>query len=276
MATEPSDSDIFEAASSGTPEPAPAGETTPPAVEQPGTVEQPAQTPMVAQPTPVTAEEPTAINDQGHRVPISELLDQREKRQAAERRAEELERRLQDIERRNQPQRQQAPDVLERPEDFAGYVRSEAERLASARIVNMSFADVEDANPEGFRKAWQGLQERVRSGDQRLADEIRNAPNPGRALMRWHQREETLRQIGDGGLDGYRQRALDEAMKDPAFRAKAMEAWRAEAATAAQPQPGSRSQTPSIPSLNRTTGAPMATVGPLSDAELFEKASARR
>lgn len=93
--------------------------------------------------------------------------------------------------------------------------------------------------------------------------------------MKWHQREQTLQQIGNGGLDGYRSRMLDEALKDPAFRQKAMEAWRDEA----QANTPLRSQTtPPIPSLNRTTGASGhgGSRSAISDAELFQNATARR
>lgn len=267
------DSDIFAAAMSDAPIEAAATESNPaPApVEQPAAVAQP--TPSVEQP----ASDPLVTNEQGHRVPLSELLEQREKRQAAERRAEEVERRMSELQaqmRASQQPPRQIPDVLEDPSGFAGHVRTDVEGLVRNQIVNMTFEDVREQNPEAFDAAWRALQGRIQSGDSRTAAEIRNATNPGRALMKWHQREQTLQSIGDGGLDGYRQRALDEALKDPAFRQKAMEAWREEAQANTQPR---SPNTPSLPSLNRTTGAAAgASRTAVSDAELFQTATARR
>lgn len=264
------DSDIFAAAMSDAPIEPVAVDTSPePAPEaQPAPVEQPQ--PVAEQPAP----EPVVTNDQGHRVPLSELLEQRERRQAAERRAEETERQFKELQAqlRAQQEPRKIPDVLEDPQGYAGHVRTDVETLVQSRIINMTFEEVREQNPEAFDAAWRALQA---NGDQRIAADIRNAVNPGRALMKWHQREQTLQQIGTGGLDGYRQRTLDEALKDPAFRQKAMEAWREEAQANTPP----RSQTtPSIPSLNRTTGAAGhgAARTAISDAELFQNATARR
>lgn len=271
---------MFAAASGPAPtEPAPApaaAEATPPA-PGPAAV-QPAETAPPVTPTPEAPAEPTVINEAGHRVPLSEHLAEREKRQAAERRAEEAERRAQDFERQfrqaQQPQRQPVPDALENPQAYAEHLQSEMDRRMRGMVVNMSFDMVRESNPTGFQAAWAALQDQVRSGNTRLRDEIVGSANPGSALMRWHQREETLRQIGEGGLDGYRTRTLEEALKDPSFRTRAMEVWRAEAG---QMQTGTSPPPPSIPSLNQTTGAARKPDGvAMSGAELFEAASAPR
>ena len=265
------DSDIFAAAMSDEPiEPVTTAPSPEPVIqEQPAPVEQPQ--PVAEQP----AAEPVVTNDQGHRVPLSELLEQREKRQAAERRAEDTERQIRELQAQLRAQQQpprQIPDVLEDPQGYAGHVRTDVETLVQSRIINMTFEEVRENNPEGFDAAWRALQA---NGDQRVAEEIRNAVNPGRALMKWHQREQTLQQIGNGGLDGYRQRTLDEALKDPAFRQRAMEAWREEAQANTQPRSPT---TPQIPSLNRTTGAAGhgAARTAISDAEIFQSATAPR
>jgi len=148
------------------------------------------------------------------------------------------------------------------------------DRRMRGMVVDMSFDMVRESNPTGFQAAFSALKEQVDRGNTRLRDEIVGASNPGSALMRWHQREETLRQIGEGGLDGYRTRTLEEALKDPNFRTRAMEAWRAEAG---QMQTGTSPPPPSIPSLNQTTGAARRPdSGPLSGEALFEAASAPR
>lgn len=278
-----SGSDIFDAASVDTsPEPAPTPATpepsAPPAIAQPDA--QPTATTAPATPPADPAaspQEPTVINEQGNRVPLSELLEQRERRQAAERKAEEAERRYQELERQlrqSQQPRTPPPDVLENPQAFAGHLEQSMEQRFRGMMVNMSFDMVRESNPNGFQAAWSALQDQVRSGNSRVRDEIVSSPNPGSALMRWHQREETIRQIGDGGLEAYRQRMLDEAMKDPNFRTRAMEAWRTEAQ---QTQTSASSPPPSIPSLNRTTGvANPPERSSVSGAELFEAASAPR
>lgn len=278
-----SGSDIFDAASvDASPEPV----STPAAPEPsapPATVQPEALPPVATAPEPppvdpaAPPQEPTVLNEHGNRVPLSELLEQRERRQAAERKAEEAERRYQELERQlrqSQQPRTPPPDVLENPQAFAGHLEQAMEQRFRGMMVNMSFDMVRESNPTGFQAAWGALQDQIRSGNSRIRDEIISSPNPGSALMRWHQREETIRQIGDGGLDAYRQRTLDEAMKDPNFRTRAMEAWRTEAQ---QTQTSASSPPPSIPSLNRTTGASrQLDQSAVSGAELFEAASAPR
>jgi hypothetical protein len=265
-----SDSALFDAAMNDAP-------AEPAAVVQDAPVAEAAPAP-VPQPEPVTqaettpAAEPTVVNEQGHRVPLSEYLGEREKRQAAERRAQEIEQQLNELRRQQRPQ--PIPDLLESPENYAAHVRQQVSQEARAMVLNMAFETTRAQDQAAFDAAFAALEGRVRAGDTRTRDEIVNAPHPGIALMRWHKQQETLRQIGDGGLDAFRQRALDEALKDPAFRTKAMEAWRTEAQQ--QPANGSR-PSPSLPSVNRLTGsARSADAGPLTDAELFEHATARR
>lgn len=279
-----SDADIFASAVSGdvSPEPAPTSATpepsAPPAIAQPDA--QPTATTAPATPPVDPAappQEPTVINEQGNRVPLPEYLGERDRRKVAERKAEEAERRYQELERQfrqSQQPRTPPPDVLENPQAFAGHLEQSMEQRFRGMMVNMSFDMVRESNPNGFQAAWSALQDQVRSGNSRVRDEIVSSPNPGSALMRWHQREETIRQIGDGGLEAYRQRMLDEAMKDPNFRTRAMEAWRTEAQ---QTQTSASPPNPSVPSLNRTTGTrPAVPAGAPSDAEIFAHATARR
>jgi hypothetical protein len=101
-----------------------------------------------------------------------------------------------------------------------------------------------------------------------LAAQMRQSSNPVEAVIKWHQRNKMMDTTG-GDLNKYREKVLEEAMKDPAFQAKVLEATRQTAP--ANPQ----FRVP--PSLNKATGAGVSNVDPdddASDAGIFRHAMA--
>lgn len=88
---------------------------------------------------------------------------------------------------------------------------------------------------------------------------IMKTPNRFEAAVRWHERTQTLEQIGSGGLEGYQQKLREQWLKDPAFLQQAFEAHRQMATPVATGVPGGRAPSPSnvtrMPSLNRATAA---------------------
>lgn len=204
------------------------------------------ETPAATVETPAKVETPA-----DHRIPLAEHLSEREKRQAAERRAEEAEIQLRRLsQRQQQPRQQEKPiDLLENPDGYAAALENRISRQLLARHLNASFEEAHEQHGEAFSTAYGALLRAVEDGDHALRERIANAGNPGRALMRWHQEREAIREIG-GDLQGYRKKLLTdegfrkEALSDaefkkfvmshPDFRKEAMEAWRAEAAGQSQ------------------------------------------
>ena len=229
---------------------------------------------------------------EGGQIPSWRLREIREERDriAAEhaadrRRLEALEHeRAQWIQRQRQMQEaQQAPprpDPINDPEGFAEYVESiVASRVHSVEEsnrnnwVNLTFAEQHEAHGETFEKAMQAL-EQARSPQ--IVANIREAVNPGKALMRWYRQETARREVGDD-LEGYKKRLRDELKKDPEFRKEFMADLDAEARG---PSAGrSSSNVTDLPSLNRAPGGGgRQTLGDLgsSDAEIYASLTAKR
>lgn len=201
-----------------------------------------------------------------HRIPLPVYLEQRERAQAAERRAEQNERQMAALRRemaqlRNPPKQ---PDLIADPDTWSESLTQRIERQVQTRFLNSSFADAHDQHREAFDQAFHALEQQVQAGDNGLRDKIVNAHNPGRELMRWHGEQRTLAEIGETGLDGYRNNVAQEAYQAvihvPEIRKPILQALIAEArkdpAFNARYQAGRRSggnDSVSMPSLNRQT-----------------------
>lgn len=239
------------------------------------------------------------------RVPVSELLDERRARQAAEttlasertaftQRFTALEQRLDALMRPPQnPQQQQQPggqqvpevDIFSDPNKVLTDLRTSMsteydQKLTNAR-VEMSFALAHDSLGEKFETAYKELTTLdhrdpvARSTVQR----IMAAPNPAKALMTWHGNQSIAKEV-NGDPAAYRQRVRDEILKDPAVRQQIIDDLRAEANGGQRPAnngQGARhvvrapanngAQRRSIPSLNTDAAGGSAQV---ADPELYD------
>lgn len=227
-----------------------------------------------------TSEQPQPVEDEPkrHHVPLSEYLSEREKRQAFERRAEEAERERQRYERElaqaRQPKRepQPPPNILDDPDGYANHVRQTIRAEMVRERLDASFDDAREQHGEAFDKAFSSLMARVDAGDTRLRAEIVNAPNPGRALMRWHRQQEALREIGDDPT-AYKTKLRQELLSDEAFRKEAMAAWGAQPAAGQTDRPN----VTGLPSVNGATGARSGAAGAdSSDARVVFQSIAGR
>lgn len=259
------------------PEPEVQEEVTPQADAEPApeaTEEAPQQPPAEKQPEP----------PQGHQVPLSELLNTRERAQKAEREVEEFRRELaqlrQQMTSQAQPQQQrELPDPLHDPAGYAQYIQEQVEARAQHLRVSGSLQDAHEQHGEAFEAAFKAADQAIRQGDASLNDRIRNAANPGRFIMNWHKQQETLRETG-GDITAYRERIIQEQREtlknDPAFRAALIAEMRSQAASSNAP---TANVTSLPPSLNRAPAAARQTVdtdAQMSDRELFQDAMRRR
>ncbi len=105
-----------------------------------------------------------------------------------------------------------------------------------------------------------------------LGQHMRNSDDPVGVAMQWYQRDKLLKETG-GDLTSYRTRIIEEALKDPATLAKAVELARGQASTTT----GSRPNVQLPPSINKATGSGVSNAvadDDTSDAATFRYAMA--
>jgi hypothetical protein len=233
------------------------------------------------EPVAEAAPEPVAVQPEpekvDHRIPLTELLNEREKRQAEQRRAEQLMRELETLRQQLQPQRQapQAPDQFQDPEGYNAYwehrlqeQQTHFQQAMRGVQAENSLARAHDKHGEVFEKAYQAVMDRASQGDRSIAQQMVNSPNPGESIVAWYKRESTLQMVGDDP-EAFLNKKLEEKLNDPEFLAKAIERARGVAST----QP---TQVKLPPSLNKVAAASRADDGAtLSDAGLYHHAIGR-
>lgn len=236
-----------------------------------------------AEPQP-EAKQAVPEDDKTGNVPSWRLREEREAREAALRRVDEesraryaLQSQLQDMQR--QMERLQAPK--QEPVDFftdpnAAFKQQLSpfeqrfESLASEVRLNTSKAmavSLHGAQP--VMEMEQAIEKAMAANDpdmMPLAAQMRASNDPVSVAMKWHQSRKLWETTG-GDPDAYRQRVLDEAMKNPEFQAKVIELARGQA-------PAQSSSRPNIqlpPSLNKASGSGSSTVSG-EDADMSDRA----
>lgn len=231
------------------------------------------------------------------RVPVGELLSERKARQAAEERATAVESQAQrdlaamnaridrilsgqerPVQEQPRPQQQQPaaptkPDMFSDPEGYEAWLRADIVQGFTQQRVESSLSDAHEQFGEKFVKAYQDLTgiNVTNTSDRSVAGLSRNdpiaqatvqrimaSPNPGRALMNWHNQQTVIR---EGGTPQFREKVEAEArerlMKDPDFRKQMLADLRAEAANGGQ----ARSITRIPKSINDASGGTSAQRG---------------
>jgi len=218
-------------------------------------------------------------------VPISELLDERDKRRALEARLAKFEE-----EERSRKTQEQPPDPFSNPGAFA----DQRIQAALAPVLQPLYQHMAQTNrqlaiaqygQEAVDAAMQTFDGEWSQGRMDRAENFRvmSQPNPFAAAVKWHKDRLALAEVGDDPV-AYRKRLLEEALNDPEFLGRAIEVARTQGArrpvTAApqrtQAQPG-RAQPPPRPngglppSINRQgpPGGEQPLVTDLGDDDLY-------
>lgn len=276
--------------------------------DQPVEAEPPKQeTPVeAAAQDPAPAQQPPAREDDDGKIPSWRMREIREARDAERARAEKAEadarqavfaaqqmqnalaamqQQLQALQ--NPPKTPAAtPNMFEDPDAYTGHweqrFASQQEtfqkQLRQMRLEN-NLSITAMVHKDDFQPAYDAFTQAVAGGDRVLAQRVFSSADPGGAMVAWHREQSTLKEIG-GDPQSYVQRKLDEALKDPAFLAKALEAARAQAsgqpvapATPAQPAARPNTVTQLPPSLRSVPGASASAdssgLDRLSEEELF-------
>lgn len=198
----------------------------------------PAETP--AEPVEAQATEPAPVAppapEPAH-APITALLDEREKRQAAERRAQEIEARLRAYE---QQQQVSVPDAYDDPEGFATFQQQQIEQRIYATNLQWSrrIAEVQHT-PQVVAQAHEWGVERCNT-DPFFNQKVQSSPDPyGFVIDQW-KREQLLAEVKPDDLEQFR-------------------AWKAQMATGApQPQPVAQVRASTPPPPPSLASAPSA------------------
>jgi len=238
-------------------------------------------------------QQPPAKEDDGGNVPswrvreINEKLrDERKAREESEHAARTyqaqaaqfqqhlvaLQQQLQALQNPQKPQQPQTPpNMFEDPDGFTGHwdqrltaiengLKGEFQREIRKVRLESNLATTAHLYKEEFPEALQAF-EQAAVNDQALKHRVFGSADPGGAIVAWHKERKALQEIG-GDPTSYVQRKLDEALKDPAFLAKALEAARAQAGghpvvstTTAQPAARPNTVTQLPPSLRSVPGS---------------------
>lgn len=198
------------------------------------------------------------------RVPLSEHLQEREKRQAAESRAQAIEQQMQSLQRQMEAMRTKAepkepakePDWYDDPQAATQhYVAPHIDQINQRLMYNARLAASGAYGQDKVQAAQEAFDNAINSGgiDHSDYQRVMSAPNPFEAAVQWHQRHAVLQEVGSDPT-AYRERIIEEAMKDPEVRKRVMESVQAEAR---QPvnndRPATTTRLP--PSLNSRTSA---------------------
>jgi hypothetical protein len=217
-------------------------------------------------------------------VPAGRLREEAEARRRAERERDDLLRQLAMARQPPQPQQPppKPPDVFENP---SGFVQNEVKPLIDQfkqemqlqrEAYSMDMA-AQRFGPETVAHSRQALEHFMKNGDPMAwatYNRAMQSHDPYGVIAGWYQERSLLHEVG-GDLNGYRQRILEEAMKNPDFQRQVIEASKGGAQHVARP---ATSSVPKIPSLGSVgAGGGETDLQEPSDDQLFRAAvTARR
>lgn len=232
------------------------------------------QKPEPAPAATAEAEQPAKRQpDVDHRVPLRELLDERDRRQHFEREIEKLQRQIAEMQRASQP-KPQTPDIFENPNGFVESVEDRIERRFREQEANFALKLAHREHGKEFETAYENLIRAGHNGDRASVQSVLSARDPGEALMRWHKQRVLVEKTG-GDLDGFLKKREDELLDNPEFLKRVAEKLRAQAGGV---QSNTRPAVNLPPSLSRIAPAAPQSGGSdddMSDRDLL-RASLRR
>lgn len=245
-------------------------------VEQPVTIEAPA---AEAQP----AAEQAAPS--GGNVPVGAVQDERQKRQAAQQRADDLEKQLavmqgqislltQQRQPAQQPQQEQQPvSIFENPDEYLKSqltpVQQQVQEMREMIWEGQAAQTHGMEALEAAKKAAEALFGKPEGHE--LHRRLTSGGNPFDHLVKWHKQQQAFAKVGDDP-DAWLGAEIEKRLSDPAFLAQAIE--RARTGVAANPAARSQPVTQIPPSLNRLpAGGNQPADTDMSDGALFSHAT---
>ena len=180
----------------------------PAAAPAPETAHEPAQ-PAVAPEmgTGGIATPPVAEPEKPAAIPISALLDEREKRQAAERQAQEYQRRIQEFEAAQKPK----PDFFDNPDAVIAAERAQVQQMLWNERLNMSEMLARQAHGDDLVTQAAEAYAQAAKQNPALAFDLQRQPNPYGHVVQLHKKQQALSKIGDDP-DAYIERMVQERL----------------------------------------------------------------
>ena len=181
----------------------------------------------------------------------------------------------------------QRPDLFEDPQGFVAYIERQNEARIEALRGQMEAQRVEGSlsvahqkHGEAFISAFDAVKklDPQNPENRSLVQRMYRSPNPGEELVRWHKRNEALREFGDDP-NAYKARVQEEARKalmaDPEFQRQVVESLRESATMGDAGKPRTVTRLPA--SLNRASGSNARSpnnneIADGSDAAIFNSA----
>lgn len=218
---------------------------------------------------PQTPEPPPAAPDPTQRlVPLSELLDTRDKlrKRAEEAERQGYERALREFQAKQQADAQPAPEIWDKPDEFVRrQIAPEVSRLEQALLRQEEWerqrsfdSAIQEYGQDLVEKAYTAMHEAVKQKRDPEAiaahERIMSNYHPWRGVVDWYKRARVARDP-------------DELLKDPEFIKRAVETYNAQAA--ANPVTRQPSAAASLPSVSRA-GTPAV---PMDEVEAYDKLS---
>jgi len=190
------------------------------------------------------------------RLAKAEAEAERQRRTTLEQELVQMRQQLQTLQKPKDEPKQEEIDPLIDPQGFAKRLQSSFQEQLQEQLrevqLNNNLALASVKHGEKFDAAYNAFVQAAQQGDRLTYQSVMNSPNPGEAMVRWHAQQMTLKEVGSDPA-AYKQKLLDEAMKDPAFQAKVIEAIKGGSVQSGQRPQNNITQLP--PSLSRATGS---------------------
>jgi hypothetical protein len=214
-----------------------------------------------------TAEKPE-VDDNAPQVPSWRLREINEEKRRVADENERLKAELANFRRTQQQPPKEAkeetddgPDPLLDPKGYAKHVRDEIRNELLNERREDSMKSAHDADPAGFKAAYDASMQAMQSGDVSIKARMQNARDPGKELLKWHKEQKVKAEVGDD-LEAYIAKKVEERINAQAHP------------NAQTQQPNGRPRTSLPPSLNgasRANTTLKAAQDDVSDDEMFRQ-----
>lgn len=286
------DKDLYDHAVS---EPSPAPSTPAPA-EAPVPEQGPAPTPAPQQQAPAVPrddqgrfapkqppqpQQPQQRQPEDHRVPLRDLLEERERRQKIEAEANEMRNAWAQFQRAQQAaaQQQQAPQtIFDNPDEYLqnrvmAPLRQEGQMYMLKVKDDISRYQANQQHGEQVVNAALSDLTRIRNSPQGdyIFTQIMQTGHPYDALVRWHSQARAQQQIGPDPEAWFQKRSA-QLLDDPRWQAEAAKRYYARQQQQATGRPPQVNLPPSLQTMPASSGR-TSDQGDLSDASLYSFAT---
>ncbi len=177
--------------------------------------EEPAEEPK-AEEVEATGEEEAAppvaeVEEKPQAIPVTALLDEREKRQLAERKAEESDRQLAEMQAQIQRQQaqKQAPDWDEDPQAAASYqAQTIQQQMHTQRLEQSKFFASREFGAEVVSEAMAYF-----DANPQLSHQFMSEPSPFHAAVEFYQKQKFLTEVGENP-DAYKEQMREQIRQE--------------------------------------------------------------